>query len=98
MNPIVGKHRDLVNGVIPIKFRMAAMDSVMQVARITSNSSQLLQSVCRYRMADVEDMTAVVTYDNIVRHAAILALPFVVVFNNKLYVPPLTGSAVTTSS
>ena len=49
-------------------------------------------------MAEVEEMTAVVTYDSIVRHAAILALPFVVVFNNKLYVPPLTGSAVTTSS
>ena len=74
------------------------MDSVMQVARITSNSSQLLHSVCRYRMAEVEEMTAVVTYDSIVRHAAILALPFVVVFSNKLYVPPLTGSAVTTSS
>ena len=49
-------------------------------------------------MAEVEEMTAVVTYDSIVRHAAILALPFVVVFSNKLYVPPLTGSAVTTSS
>ena len=43
-------------------------------------------------------MTAVVTYESIVRHAASDAFAFELVLSSRLYVPPLTGSAITTSS
>ena len=48
--------------------------------------------------AEVAEMTAVVTYESMVRHAATEAFALDVVLSRRLYVPPLTGSAMTTSS
>ena len=94
------------DSVMPIMLRNAAKLSVMSVVTITDVSVVLPiatqpsppHRVCMYRMADVAEITAVVTYESMVRQAAMLATDLVVVFSNRLYVPPLTGKAVTTSS
>jgi hypothetical protein len=83
---------------MPTKFNTAATAIVTAVITSTSNSAQFPHNVCRYRIAEVAEITAVVTYDSMVKHAAMLAFVFVVVLSSKLYVPPFTGRAVTTSS
>jgi len=49
-------------------------------------------------MATEADTTAVDTYESMVRQAARLAMDLAVVLRSTVYVPPLTGSAVTTSA
>ena len=85
----------IADSVMP---KIASRAKIPKRAMVAGMIGSPEKSVPPYSTAVLALITAVATYDKIVKQAAMEALYFVVVFKRALYAPPLRGSASPTSA